>query len=60
MVKTKNNTALSLDEIGEKTLKYVDALPKQSSAWGRIEITFEHGRPHLLKVESLTLAKNVV
>lgn len=60
MVKTENDNPLTLDEVGKKTLKYVNALPKQSSIWGRIEITLEHGRPHILKVESLTLAKNVV
>ena len=57
---TKTENPLTIAEVGKKTLKYVKALPKQPSIWGRIEITFEHGKPHVLKVESLTLAKNVV
>lgn len=59
MVKTEKGSPLTLTEVGKKTLKYIAALPKQPF-FGRIEITFEAGNPHVLKVESSTLAKNVV
>lgn len=55
----KTGQPLTLQKIGEKTLRYVKTLPKQP-VWGKIEITFEHGKPHVLKVENLTLAKNLV
>lgn len=50
---------LTLAEVGEKALKYVAALPKQPF-FGRIEITFEAGKEHLLRTQKDTLAKNVV
>lgn len=50
---------LPLQKIGEKALKYIRTLPKQPF-YGKITITFEAGKDHLLKVESDTLAKNVI
>lgn len=56
---TKTENPLTIAEVGKKTLKYVKALPKQPF-YGRIVITFEAGKEHSLKVESDTLAKNIV
>lgn len=55
----KTEQLLTLQKVGEKTLRYVKTLPKQSF-YGKLIITFEAGKEHSLKCESDTLAKNVV